>query len=38
LRLVKDLIPKYLNELQALGDEYDLVGKMKTLKHVIERM
>jgi hypothetical protein len=36
--LVKDSIPRYLIELQTLVDENDLVGRFKTLKHVIERM
>jgi hypothetical protein len=40
LRLFKDNALKYLNELQRINDELanDLIGKFKTLLHVLERM
>lgn len=40
LRTVKDLIPKYMTELNSINDELskELISKFKTLNYMLERM
>ena len=40
LRAVKDLIPKYMNELNAISDDLskELISRFKTLNYMLERM
>ena len=40
LRSVKDLMPKYLTELNAINDDLskELMSRFKTVNYMIERM
>ncbi len=40
MRAVKDLIPKYMNELNAISDDLskELISRFKTLNYMLERM
>ena len=40
LRSVKDLVPKYLTELNCINDDLskELVSRFKTLNYMLERM
>ena len=40
LKSVKDLIPKYLTELNGINDDlsHELINRFKTLSYMLERM
>jgi hypothetical protein len=40
VRSVKDLIPKYLTELNAINDDLsqELISRFKTVSYMLERM